>query len=113
MNLHDVVLLVAGGRRFELISVLGNAEVHLGRRGGRGIVRLSGPLFRQEVAVVPLYGKMIYFFFLKRSQIWQIRKRTWNLRFPVVLDPHFYGVNVSLQIFRHALLLQNFVKCRL
>ena len=63
MNLHDVVLLVAGGRRLELVPVLRNAEVHLGRRGGRGIVRLSGPLFRQEVAVVPLYGKMKYFFF--------------------------------------------------
>jgi len=82
VNLHDVVLLVAGGRRLELVPVLRNAEVHLGRRGGRGIVRLSGPLFRQEVAVVP-----------------------WNFRVPVVLGPHFYGVNESLQIFRHTLLL--------
>ena len=86
MNLHDVVLLVAGGRRLELVPVLRNAEVHLGRRGGRGIVRLSGPLFRQEVAVVPLYGKMKYFFFETLSHLTNkkthlelsIPRRTWS-----------------------------------
>ena len=52
--MHDrlVVLFVAAGRRLKLVPVLRNAEVHLRWRGGRGIVRLFGPLFRQKIAVV-------------------------------------------------------------
>lgn len=84
---HLVILFVAGGRRLELVPVLRNAEIHLRWRGGRSVVRLFGPLFRQKITVV-----------------------AWNFRFPIVLDPHFDGIDITLQILWHPLLLQNLVE---